>query len=152
MAQFATPDADIVDGTWLDEGGSAVNIFDGLTPDTPGSIGAGDDTDYVESVLAPVNEAMAVGLSNIEDPQSSSGHIMRWRRGKNAAGGAQIDLTVQLRQGYVSEASQGTLINSFADTAIPDAFTTTSDTLSAGEADAITDYNDLQLRLVANQV
>lgn len=152
MAQFATPDADLVDGGWLDEVGGAAAVHDGMIPDTPGSIGAGDDTDYAESGLAPSSDAMGFGLSNVEDPQSSSGHIMRWRRGKNSAGGAQIDLTVQLRQGYVNEGSQGTQITSQSDTNIPDSFTTTSYTLSGGEADSITDYTDLQGRIVANQV
>lgn len=152
MAQYATPDADITDGAWLDEVGSAVNLYDGLTPDTPGAIGAGDDTDYIESDLAPSASACAFGLSNVEDPVSSTGHIMRWRRGKNAAGGSNINLTVELRQGYTGEGAQGTLINTFADNTIPDAFTTTSDTLSGAEADAITDYTDLQVRFVATQV
>ncbi len=152
MAQYATPDADITDGTWLDEGASAVNLYDGLVPGTPGSIGAGDDSTYIESASAPSSAACAFGLSNVEDPAVSTGHIMRWRRGKNSAGGAQIDLTVELRQGYTNEGAQGTLINSFSDTAIPDSFTTTTDTLTGGEADSITDYSDLQLRVVANQV
>jgi hypothetical protein len=151
MAQYAVPDADIVDGSWLNQAGSGVNIFSSIAPDMPGSIGAGDDTDYAESPLAPVNEACAFGLSNVEDPVSSSGHVMRWRRGKNSAGGATIDLTVQLRQGYINEGTPGSLINSFSDTTIPDAFTTTTDTLSGAEADAITDYADLQVRFVANQ-
>ena len=152
MAQYGTPNADLVDGTWLDEAASAVNLYDGLVPGTPGSIGAGDDSTYIESVAAPSSAACAFPLSNLEDPAVSTGHIMRWRRGKDAAGGSQIDLTVQVRQGYTGEGAQGTLINSFSDTAIPDAFTTTTDTLSGAEADAITDYTDLQVRFVANQV
>lgn len=151
MAQFATPDADIHDGNWLDDGGAAT-LFGHIVPGTPGSIGAGDDATYVESDSAPSSSPVAFSLSDVEDPQSSSSHIMRWRRGKDASGGAQIDLTVELRQGYTGEGAQGTLIASVSDTDIPDAFTTTSNTLSAGEADSITDYTDLQLRLVANQV
>lgn len=151
MAQYAVPQGDITDGNWLNQAGSATNMYQSIAPDTPGSIGAGDDTDYVESPLAPVNEACAFDLSTVEDPQSSSGHIMRWRRGKNAAGGAAIDLTVQLRQGYTGEGAQGTLIRSVSDAGIPDAFTTTTATLSGAEADSITNYADLQLRLVANQ-
>jgi hypothetical protein len=152
MAQYATPDADIVDGAWLDEGAAAVNLYDGMVPGTPGSIGAGDDATYATSESNPSASAMAVGLSNVTDPALSTGHIMRWRRQKDIAAGAQIDLTVQVRQGYTSEGAQGTLINSFSDTDIPGAWATTSDTLTGGEADAITDYTDLQLRLVANQV
>ena len=102
MAQYATPDADLADENWLDEGAAAVDLYDGITPGTPGSIGAGDDSTYIESPSAPSAEACGFGLSTIEDPVSSTGHIMRWRRGKNTAGGAQIDLTVQLRMSYVS--------------------------------------------------
>jgi hypothetical protein len=152
MPQYAVPDADITDGNWLDQGSSNVDLYADIAPDTPGSIGAGDDTDYAESPSAPSSEACAFGLSNVEDPVSSSGHIMRWRRGKNAAGGAQIDLTVELRMGYTGEGSQGTLINTFSDTDLPDSAATTTDTLTGGEADAITDYTDLQVRFVANQV
>jgi len=151
MAQYATPNADITDGSWLDEAASAVNLYDGIVPGTPGSIGAGDDATYIESPSAPSSAACAFHLSDPEDPAVSTGHIMRWRRGKDSAGGSQIDLTVELRQGYVSEGAQGTLINTYSDTAIPDSQTTTSDTLSGAEADAITDYSDLQIRFVANQ-
>jgi hypothetical protein len=151
MAQYATPDADIVDGTWLDEAASNVNLYDGIVPGTPGSIGAGDDATYIESVLNPSAAACAFGLSNISDPVASTGHIIRWRRGKDTAGGGQIDLTVQLRQGYVSEVTQGTQITSQADNNLSDTIATTSYTLSAGEADSITDYTDLQVRFSANQ-
>ena len=146
MPQFARPNADITDGNWLNDAGSAVDLFASIDEVTP------SDTDFIESGLAPSSDAVAMHLSDPEDPQSSTGHIIRWRRGKNTSGGAQIDLTTQLRQGYVSEASQGTLITSQADNNIPDAFTTTSYTLSGAEADSITNYADLQLRIVANQV
>ena len=148
MVQFAQPDADITDGNWLNEAASNINMFQSIDEGSS----AVNDADYIESPLAPVNEACAFNLSNVSDPLSSGGHIMRWRRGKDTAGGAQVDLTVQLRQGYVSEGAQGTLINAFSDTNIPDAFTTTTDTLTGAEADAITNYNDLQYRFVANQV
>ena len=152
MAQYATPDADITDGSWLDEGAAAVNLYDGITPGTPGSIGAGDDSTYIESDSAPSSSACAFGLSTIEDPAVSTGHIMRWRRQKSTSGGSQIDLTVELREGYTGEGAQGTLINSFSDTNVSNGFATTTDTLTGGEADTITDYSDLQVRFVANQV
>ena len=151
MAQYATPDADIVDGTWLDEAASATNLFDGITPGTPGSIGAGDDSTFIESVLNPSNAACAFGLSTIEDPVISTGHIMRWRRLKDAAGGGTIGLIVAVHQTYITEATTGTLINSFTDANVSETVATTSDTLTGGEADTITDYADLQVRFVADQ-
>lgn len=152
MAQFAVTDADIVDGNWLDEGGSAVNLFDGVTPDTPGSIGTGDDTDWAASEQNPSASACAFGLTTIEDPVSSSGHFMRWRRSKDVAGGGTINLIVQIRQAYISEASQGTLIKSVTDSDLSEVIATTFNTLSSGEADAITNYSDLQCRFVASQI
>lgn len=146
MPQFARPDADVVDGAWLNNLGSAIDMY--LSIDEVSS----DDSDFVESELNPSASAAAFGLSNVEDPQVSTGHIIRYRYQKDAAGGNQIDLTVELRQGYVSEASLGTLIHSVVHTDIPNGWVAGTFTLSSGEADSITDYADLQLRLSANQV
>ncbi len=152
MAQYATPDADIVDGTWVDEGAGTTNIYDGIVPGTPGTIGAGDDSTYIVSVSNPSAAACGFSLSNIEDPVSQTGHIMRWRRYKSAAGGGQIDLTVDLRKAYVSEGTPGTSITSQSDTDLSETVATaTPYTLNSGEADSITDYTDLQIRFVANQ-
>ncbi len=151
MAQYAVPSADLVDGTWLNQAASATDIYLSIVPGTPGSIGSGDDTTYAESVANPSAAAYGFSLSTIEDPASSSGHILRWRRAKDAAGGGQIDLTVDLREGYVNESTMGTLITTTADTNLSDTEATTTDALSGGEADSITDYADLQGRVVANQ-
>lgn len=146
MPQFARPDADIVDGAWTKSSGGQVDMYTMIDEVSF------DDADYVQSESAPASSAFAVNLSNVEDPVSSTGHIIRYRYQKEAAGGAQIDLTVQLRQGYVSEVTQGALIHSEAHTNIGNGWTAGTFTLSGAEADAITDYTDLQLRLVANQV
>ena len=111
-----------------------------------------DDADYIQSALAPSNAAYVTKLTSVEDPQSSSGHVVRYRYQKNAAGGAQIDLTVELRQGYVSEGSPGTLIAQWVHTDIPSAWTGQAQTLSGAQADSISDYGSLFLRFVSNQV
>jgi len=59
---------------------------------------------------------------------------------------------VQLRQGYVNEGTPGTLIAEWTHTNIPSAWTGQAQTLSGGQADAITDYANLFLRFVSNQV
>lgn len=100
---------------------------------------------------APTNDVYVCRLSDLEDPVASSGHIIRYRYRKNTTGGAQVDLTVQLRQGYVSEGTPGTLIEEWVHTNI-DAITTAEQTLGGTEADTITDYTALFLRFVANQV
>lgn len=146
MAQFARPSADASVGNWLDDGGGSTSLFAAIDEASP------SDVDYIESESAPASSPYACDLGTIEDPQSSSGHIVRYRYQKDASGGAQIDLTVELRQGYVSEGTQGTLIASNSHTNIGNGWTDGSFTLSAVEADSITDYSDLQLRFVADQV
>ncbi len=146
MAQFARPSTDASIGGYKDQADGTTNIYAAIDEASP------SDADYIKSALAPSNAPYVTKLSAIEDPQSSSGHIVRYRYAKNAAGGAQIDLTVQLRQGYVNEGSPGTLIKEWTHTNIPETWTTQAQTLSAGEADSITDYTDLFLRFVANQV
>jgi len=146
MAQFARPDADITDGNWLKSTGGNVDLYTMIDE------ASFDDADYIESGLAPSADACAVNLGNVEDPIASTGHTVRYRYRKNSAGGSQINLTVELRQGYVSEGTPGTLIHQEVHTNISDTITAGTFTLSAGEADSITNYNDLQLRFVATQV
>jgi hypothetical protein len=147
MAQFARPIADLVNQSWTEDDGTTTDLFDQIDE------AVSDDADYVQSALAPTSDVYAVDLGTLEDPVSSTGHVVRYRYKKNAAGGAQIDLTVQLRQGYVNESTLGTLIaTAGTHTNISDTITAGSYTLSGAEADAITNYADLQLRFVANQV
>jgi hypothetical protein len=148
MAQFGRPSTDTTnDGAWTDQGGGSSSIF--ATIDETSE----SDADYIRTAVAPTSDVYVTKLTNLEDPVSSSGHIIRWRRGKDASGGATVNETVQLRQGYTNEGSPGTLIATGASAAAtPDSFTTTTYTLSGAEADAITDYTSLYLRFLANQV
>lgn len=147
MAQFGRPSTDANLGNWTDEGAGTTTIYDGIDEITA------EDTEKIISGLAPSSDPYVTKLTTVEDPQSSTGHTVRFRYQKNSSGGAQINLTVELRQGYVSEGSPGTLIATVATlTNISNGWTTGSYTLSGAEADAITDYSDLYLRFVATQV
>jgi hypothetical protein len=145
MAQFARPSADTSIGGYTDQAGGTTNIY-GTIDETVAS-----DADYIKSALAPSNAPYVTKLSNIEDPVSSTGHVVRYRYAKNAAGGAAINLTVQLRQGYTNEGSPGTLIKEWVHNDISETAATQAQTLSGAEADSITDYTALYLRFVANQ-
>lgn len=145
MAQFARPSLDSTIGTFTSDSGGVVNIYQAIDETSP------NDADYIRSAQAPSNAAYVTKLSSITDPLSSTGHIVRYRYQKDIAAGAQINLTVELRQGYVTEVSQGTLIASWSHTDIANGWTTASQTLSGAEADSITNYGDLFLRFVANQ-
>jgi hypothetical protein len=80
-----------------------------------------------------------VSLSDVTDPASSSGHIVRVRSCK---AGANV---VNSLTGYLMQGS--TQICSFACHVANSTWTTTSYTLSSAEADAITDYTDLRVRV-----
>lgn len=148
MAQFGRPSTDTTnDGAWTTEAGGSTSIFQQIDESVA------SDSDYIRTALAPTSDVYVTKLTSITDPVSSSGHIMRWRRGKDSSGGATVNETVQLRQGYTNEGSPGTLIaTGVSAAATPDSFTTTTYTLSGAEADAITDYANLYFRFLANQV
>lgn len=145
MAQFARPDADLLEDNWTEDDGGVLDIFDQIDEVTA------DDVDYVHTGLAPVNDVYVARLSDVTDPVSSTGHIIRYRYSKDAAAGATINLIVQLRQGYVNEGTPGTLIASATHNGISETWTAGTFTLSGAEADAITDYADLALRFEADQ-
>jgi hypothetical protein len=147
MAQYGRPSIDTLNQSYTDQGGGSANLYT-----TVDEVSA-SDTDYIKSPLAPSNSVYVTKFSTVEDPQASTGHVVRYRYQKDAAGGAQINITIELRQGYTNESSQGTLIATVATlTNIANGWTTGSYTLSAGEADSITDYTALYLRIVTTQV
>jgi len=148
MPQFARPDADLSIGesAWEDEGGATTSLWESIDEV------AAADGDFVRSELSPSTSQYVARLSDVEDPLVSTGHTLRARFAKDAAGGSQIDMVAQLRQGYVNEGTPGTLIATLTQTDVDENFTTFSTTLSGGEADSITDYTDLAIRFTANQV
>lgn len=147
MAQFARPDADLVIGSWTEDDGTTDALFGEIDEATR------DDADFDKSedlTSAGNTSAFAVSLSDITDPVSSSGHVIRVALRKQ--GTAQMDATVELRQGYVNESTLGTLIATLTQANLTTSFAEYTHTLSGAEADAITDYTDLQLRFVGTYV
>lgn len=149
MAQFARPSADTnnVDA-YTDQAGGSTNLWDTINE------AVASDADYIRTVTDPTNDVIVFALTSLTDPVSSTGHTIRARAGTDqASGGNQIDLTVQLRQGYVSEVSLGTLIATLTQTNVSQgSFTTYTYTLSGAEADAITNYASLFLRIIMNKL
>jgi hypothetical protein len=147
MPQYGRPSTDASIGAYTDQGGGTTNIWDTIN-ETVAS-----DADYIRSVADPSNAPYVTKLTAVTDPVSSTGHTIRARMGTDvSSGGNQIDATVQLRQGYVSEGTPGTLIATLTQSNISaGSFTDYSYNLSAGEANSITDYSDLYLRVVMNK-
>lgn len=125
--QLSSPASDVSDGTWIASDGSG-NLFSMIDESSA------DDADYIYTITAA--DQCEVALASLTDPVSSTGHKVRYRiRGDGVSG-----ITVTLRQGT------GTTIASWTHDPAPVDWTTVEQTLSAGEANSISNYADLRLR------
>lgn len=141
MAQFARPDTDTTVGSYTDQGGGATTIYASIDESVV------SDADYIRSVTSPSSSVYVCRLSDITDPALSTGHVMRMRTACDQDSQETLTFTQELRQGYVNEGAQGTLIATQSRSSISSSVLTTSSyTLSAAEADAITNYADLFFR------
>ncbi len=140
MAQFARPTSDLDNtGSWTTEPLWS-DIDDGASAD--GTVVVSDSTPVV-------TEPFTVDLgSTITDPGVGTGHVLRIRWAKNAGGGGNMTIRIELREGYVNESTLGSL-RATDDYAINSTtLTTDATTMSEAEANAITDYSDLQIRVM----
>lgn len=139
-AGVETPDSVVTNpGLWTDQAGGAVNIY--TTIDELQS----DDTDYVRSPATPANAVVEFGLSNLADPARDTGHFVDIRLKKDSAGGDLIDLVIEFRQAAVIKMT-------YTITNIPSEWTDYSLALTAAQAQSISDYTDLRIRVSANVV
>lgn len=130
MAQYARPDSDVSAGSWTASSGSDLYA---MVDETSYS-----DSDYVSAIRA--DTTCELGLSNVTDPVSSSGHVLRVRHLKTGAGVMGTCAAI-LKQGATTIATMS---------CTPGSVQTQELTLSGAEADAITDYNDLRVALTAD--
>ena len=124
-AQFCAPTSDVTVGSWSPTSGASLYaMLDETTP---------SDVDYIRTGTPA--DSCTVGLAAATDPAVSTGHVVSYRIQGNGTSG----LTVSLRQG-------ATLIASWTHDPAPTDWTTYAQLLTAGEADAITDYAALRLQ------
>jgi hypothetical protein len=149
MAQFMRPISDAFNAGWQKENGNSVNLYESI--DEP----VQNDADYIQSDLNPADQVFVFKLSTVVDPGVNTGHIFRVTGGKDQAGGRIINVLLELRQAYVSEASPGTLIGSQLFSDIPVAtppFPPFEAEIEPAAVANITDYSDLYIRVVASTV
>ena len=140
LVQVARPTADVTDGTWTDQAGG-VSLFAAIDEVTA------SDADYIQSAIATLTaDVSEISLGTITDPAVSTGHIIRYRYGKDAVAGDVVNLTVSLRQGTATE------IAAWTHTDIGVGPITVAQTLTALQADAVTDYSALRLRFSSVKV
>lgn len=131
LLQWARPTSDTATGGW-----ATAPLYAKIDESVA------DDADYIRSSLDPVSDTAEVALTSVLDPVSSSDHILQYRAWRPASV-HPVDLVVELRQG-------ATLIASWTHTGLGTTPTTFTRTLTALQADSITDYSLLSLRFVAN--
>lgn len=123
--QRIVPASDVSAGTWTSSLGGALNAaIDETTI---------DDADYINTET--VADECVVGLQSASDPATSTGHLVRYR----LRGDGSSAIQVSLMQGAA-------VIATWTHNPAPVAWTTYTQTLSAGEADSITDYTALRMR------
>jgi hypothetical protein len=136
--QYARPASTVGAGTWTDQAGGTTNIHTTLDETSA------DDADYVRSQLSPTGaNPYETALGSLTDPASSTGHVLRYRLRKEATGNAMA-VTVALMEGATQRAT-------WTETDIGTAWATVERTLTGGEADSITNYADLRVRLTATE-
>ena len=136
MPAFQRPDGSISDGAW-----TATPLWEKIDDAIP------NDTEEVRSVNDPSNDIFEVSLTNLADPAVSTGHIVRIRMTRAQSGGGQpgtLDVIVGLYQ-------TTTLIASATFSNIALGLATVTFTLTGTEADNITDYDALRVRVDANK-
>ncbi len=137
-AQFARPCSD-VNNTGSYTATSGTDLWDELDETT-----ADDTTTQVTSATNPAQSdgtGFEVKLCAVSDPQSSSGHILRIRHKKD--GGKTGEAHWRLYQGSTAVSPERSTIGLQNGNYTNGA----AYTLSSAEADAITDYSDLRVRV-----
>ena len=129
MTQYAYPDSDVSDGSWVNESDSGENLYASIDNTQP--LDSGNDSDFVYSSDQSYSaDSMIVGLSNVTDPSRAKG---------DPGGGFAIpNLTVALLETSTQRATVTiTPTVGYADYSF---------TLTTAEANAIGNYNNLRLK------
>lgn len=135
--QYARPASDGVNNEWLlSSGVSAFSLLDETSP---------SDADYIYTSPAPTGPDIILNLSSVTDPASATDHVIRFRA--SSVSGSPADpppgdvLTVELYEGATLRASTSEEILG--------SYTTYEYTLTAGEANSITDYTNLKFKVIS---
>jgi hypothetical protein len=132
-SQNGRPDGDISAGVWYESAGDTQsNLYTVI--DEPSR----SDSDYIYTGNGDTGYC-EVTLSDVSDPLTSDNHDINYAY-RRTNGAKNMTLVVSLRQGSSTEIASWTHVNPSA------AFTLAEQTLTSGQANNITNYNDLRLR------
>jgi len=136
---FARPTSDLITSGWSTQAGDTTNLFQSIDEVVENL------ADYIKCGVQDVVEPYQCGLGAISDPVSSVGHIMTVTAAQLSLPGIQNVLTFRLKQGATQIAVANQLLTN-------NTTVTYTYTLSAGEANAITNYANLSMVIEASKV
>lgn len=145
MDQVAHPISDTFVGSYHNEANAVSNLYASIDESIF------NNADYIESESNPISSVYVCRITALLDPVSVRNHILTVRAGTDL-GLLAIGLVIQIRQDYVDEANQGTLIATLTQASVAHTFTEYSHTLSAYECNQITNYANLYARVVFSKV
>ena len=136
MTQYARPDSDVSDGRWVNSAGNNTNLYSYIDESTV------SDSDYIQVTDEwGSTDTCIFGLGDVTDPSSASDHKFTVRYSDSSYSGS-TGLTATLLQGA------STTIRAFSVYLDPDgSFAETTITLTESEANNISDYSDLRLKI-----
>ena len=138
MVQYAIPVSDGGRKNWSEivgdgDGDNFDEMDEGFGPGRGSGSGPDDDTSYWEQDVMGAHWEIRCTLNGLTDPLSNVDHFVRGRHRKSATGGRQVDLTLRFDCSG-TQIIRETIIN------IAGSWLTHLVTLTATEADAMTDY------------
>lgn len=139
MAQFARPDSTVAAGLWEPQGGPST-LWEAVDEVTP------SDTDYIEA-LNGENTTCELGLTTLTDPGGASTGLdyhLKVRMQGTGSGGPER-LSIALFEGGTQRAISGSFTSRGS-------WTTQTYTLSAAEADSISNFADLRVKLASSSL
>lgn len=133
MAQLAVPDADIQVGGWTPSTG--ITLWQVWDDQSSGG-------DYASEFTLGFSPDGVVRLSDVTDPAVSTGHIIKAEMQTDLGA---CDITANLYEG--NPLTTGVLRASLVVSGVAPSWTLYTYTLSAGEANSITDYTNLYMEV-----
>ena len=143
MTQYAHPNGDVSDGSWVNAGGGQGALNSNIRR------GTGDSSYIISTDSFGVADTCRFRLQNGDDPLSDSDHVVHYRAVATAGdpmmgGGSPPSLTILIYDTNVGSPIVTETNNSVSTSSLTDY----SFTLEDAEARAITEYDDLEISFV----
>jgi hypothetical protein len=135
---YIRPDADEIDGNWVNESGSNTNLFNSIDESVA------SDSDYIRSGNNPANDIVKLRLGNFTSTPVEP-MTVRYRFKKVVSAGETLSMKVRLIEGDSPE----TTIAEWEHSDVDETYVTEEQELTAPQFALISDFDDLYLEFEA---